>query len=142
MSQPGTAEQFDFGRALRVLKDGGCVTRGGWNGAHMCLVLIPGSHFEVSAGRPLAVHLPVGTPVDYRAHIDMLTADGSLVPWLASQSDVLAEDWQEANLACATGSSAVNRRAPAHSCRPYSHPNRGRRRHECAIMGASIRSLP
>ena len=36
---------------------------------------------------------PEGTEIDYCPHIDMKTADGKVVPWLASQTDVLAEDW-------------------------------------------------
>ena len=36
---------------------------------------------------------PEGTEINYLPHIDMKTADGKVVPWLASQTDVLAEDW-------------------------------------------------
>ena len=43
----------------------------------------------------MAAHFPVGTEVEYHAHIDMKTAQGYVVPWLASQTDVLAEDWVE-----------------------------------------------
>lgn len=34
-----------------------------------------------------------GARVEYHAHIDMRTAQGYVVPWLASQADMLAEDW-------------------------------------------------
>ena len=34
-----------------------------------------------------------GTTIEYRPHIDMKTADGTVVPWVASQSDILADDW-------------------------------------------------
>lgn len=37
-----------------------------------------------------------GKEINYHAHIDMRTADGQIVPWLASQTDILADDWQEA----------------------------------------------
>ena len=37
---------------------------------------------------------PEGAEINYHAHIDMRTADGKIVPWLASQTDVLAEDWE------------------------------------------------
>jgi hypothetical protein len=49
----------------------------------------------VSAGRPLGDAAPelVGQSVDYRPHIDIMTVQGSVVPWIASQSDLLAEDW-------------------------------------------------
>jgi hypothetical protein len=36
---------------------------------------------------------PEGTTINYHGHIDMKTADGTVVPWLASQTDQLAEDW-------------------------------------------------
>lgn len=85
----GTA---DFGYALQVLKNGGLVAREGWNGKGMFLFLVPGSHFEVNRA-PLLGIFPAGTPIDYLPHIDMKTAQGTIVPWLASQSDVLAEDW-------------------------------------------------
>ena len=86
-------ELFDFAWALNELKQGRKVTRLGWNGKGMWLCLIPGSHFEVAEGRPLAAHMPVGTGVDYQPHIDMFTAQKTMVPWLASQGDLMAEDW-------------------------------------------------
>lgn len=81
-----------FGEALKALKAGQCVQRLGWNGTGMYLYLVQGSRFEVNR-LPLSLHLPIGTMVDYRPHIDMRTADGSFVPWLASQSDLIEEDW-------------------------------------------------
>lgn len=84
---------MDFGEALKALKAGKKVQREGWNGKGMWLYLVPGSTFEVSEGRPLAAHIPVGTQVEYHAHIDMKTAQGYHVPWLASQADILADDW-------------------------------------------------
>ena len=93
--------ELHFGQALRVLKEGGSVTRIHWNGnltAHvstprMWLLLIPGSVFKVDKGRPLAQFYTPGTELTYCPHIDLRTAQGSLVPWIASQSDLLAEDW-------------------------------------------------
>ncbi len=86
-------KKMDFGYALDVLRQGCRVARAGWNGKGMFLFLVPGSRITVSAGRPLAAHLEVGTEVDYLPHIDMKTAQGGVVPWLASQTDLLAEDW-------------------------------------------------
>ena len=82
-----------FSQALEALKACGRVARAGWNGKGMFLFLVPGSRITVSEGRPLAAVFPVGAEVDYLPHIDMKTADGKVVPWLASQTDVLAEDW-------------------------------------------------
>jgi hypothetical protein len=89
-------EAENFGWALTQLKDGRRVARSGWNGKGMFLILVPGSRFEVTADRPFGKAAPelVGQHVDYRPHIDMFTVDGAFVPWLASQSDLLADDWQ------------------------------------------------
>ena len=83
---------MDFGNAVRELKAGNKVARCGWNGKGMFLFLVPGSVFKVSRPPLLGIY-PEGTEIRYCPHIDMKTADGSVVPWLASQSDVLSEDW-------------------------------------------------
>jgi hypothetical protein len=64
----------------------------------MWLVLVPGSRITVAADRPLGKVAPelVGVELDYRPHIDMKTVDGQIVPWVASQSDLLAGDWRTA----------------------------------------------
>lgn len=85
---------LSFSAALQALKDGRKVGRAGWNGKGMWLYLVPGSTFQVSEGRPLATHLPVGETVNYHAHVDMKTAQGTHVPWLCSQTDLLADDWE------------------------------------------------
>lgn len=81
-----------FGQALELLKAGGRVARAGWNGKGMFIFLVPGSTFKVNRPPLLGIY-PEGTEVNYCPHIDMKTADGKVVPWLASQTDVLAEDW-------------------------------------------------
>ncbi len=69
---------FDFGSALDELRAGNRVQREGWNGKGMWLELqVPDEHSKMT--------LP---------YIFMSTAQGDLVPWLASQTDVLAFDWQ------------------------------------------------
>jgi hypothetical protein len=89
-----TVKMMSFSRALELLKAGKCVSRVGWNGRGMYLYLVQGSTFEVNRP-PLNQHLPEGTAVSYRAHIDMKCVDGTFVPWLASQSDLIEEDWTE-----------------------------------------------
>ncbi len=84
---------MDFGEALTILKRGGRVTRSGWNGKGIFVYLVPGSTFTVNRAPLLGIY-PEGTEINYRPHIDMKAADGSCVPWLASQTDVLAEDWE------------------------------------------------
>ncbi len=83
---------LNFGDALSLLKQGAKVARLGWNGKGMFLFLVPGSTFQVNRPPLLGIY-PEGTTVNYCPHIDMKTADDKVVPWLASQTDVLAEDW-------------------------------------------------
>jgi hypothetical protein len=83
---------MDFGDAIRALKDGAKVARQGWNGKDMFIFLVQGSRFAVNRAPLLGIY-PEGTIIDYHAHIDMKTAQGYIVPWLASQADMLSEDW-------------------------------------------------
>lgn len=83
---------MNFGNAVEALKAGGKVARSGWNGKGMFLFLVSGSTFKVNRPPLLGIY-PEGTEINYLPHIDMKTADDKVVPWLASQSDVLAEDW-------------------------------------------------
>ena len=84
---------MNFSEALRHIKEGRRVCREGWNGKGMFIFLVPGSTFQVSR-HPLLGIYPEGTTIEYHAHVDMKTADGKIVPWLCSQTDMLAEDWQ------------------------------------------------
>ena len=83
---------MNFGQALEKLEGGARVTRQGWNGKDMFLYLVAGSTFNVSR-EPLMRIYPMGTEVNYRPHIDMRCADGTICVWTASQSDILAKDW-------------------------------------------------
>lgn len=83
---------MNFGSALQALKNGQKVAREGWNGRGMFLFLVPGSVFKVNRAPLLGIY-PEGTEINYCPHVDMKTADGKVVPWLCSQTDMLAEDW-------------------------------------------------
>ena len=83
---------MNFSQALESLKSGGKVSRSGWNGKNMFIFLVPGSAFEVNRAPLLGIY-PEGTVINYRAHVDMRTADGMIVPWLCSQTDMLSDDW-------------------------------------------------
>lgn len=77
MNTATSASNMDFGTALKMLRLGERVARAGWNGKGMWLALqVPDAHSKMT--------LP---------YIYMSTVSGDLVPWLASQTDVLAEDW-------------------------------------------------
>lgn len=89
---------WSFSSILHELKGGRRVAREGWNGKRMYLQLVQpvsedvDSRLMLDAGALLyTVHgeLP-GRPLPW---IGMKTADGCFVPWLASQTDILAEDW-------------------------------------------------
>lgn len=71
-------EQFGIGKALEYMRDGRAVARAGWNGRGMWLRLqVPDAGSKMS--------LP---------YVYMRTAQGGLVPWLCSQTDLLADDWE------------------------------------------------
>lgn len=89
---PATA--MTFGDALAMLKAGERVCRAGWNGKGMWLYLIPAEVMAVISVRPPASSKADSTKYKPHASVAMKTADDSLViGWLASQSDMLAEDW-------------------------------------------------
>lgn len=93
------ANGMTFGQAIEALKAGGKVARRGWNGKGMWLVLVPGTpSAELCAGTPYANALNEAS-CEILPHIDMWTvnAEGrrAMLPgWLASQADMLAEDWE------------------------------------------------
>jgi hypothetical protein len=83
----------DIGWAISMMRKGGKVQRTGWNGNGMFLFLVPGSTFKVDR-QPMLSIFGSGTEVQYQAHVDMKTVQGTVVPWLCSQTDLLAIDWE------------------------------------------------
>lgn len=70
---------MEIGAAVSTLCDGGKVARRGWNGKGMHLELqVPDEHSKMTV-----------------PYIFITTAQGDRVPWLASQTDILATDWEE-----------------------------------------------
>ena len=92
MENIGSVIIGDFGQALNWLKDGKKVAREGWNGKGMFLYYVPANKYPASTkiGESIA---DTDGKVEYSAYIAMKTAQGNVVPWLASQTDVLAKDW-------------------------------------------------
>tara|TARA_R110002020_G_scaffold71288_1_gene184310 strand:+ start:85 stop:351 length:267 start_codon:yes stop_codon:yes gene_type:complete len=86
---------MNFGQAIEELKSGSKVARSGWNGRGMWLILVPGSKgIRPTQNTPYS-NAGITDKVDIEPHIDMLTAQGNMQPgWLASQTDMLADDWQ------------------------------------------------
>jgi hypothetical protein len=85
---------MNFGHALELLKRGEKVARSGWNGKDMFLYLVPAAAYPAARnekGTMLGVFPDDMVP--YQAYIAMKTAQDTVVPWLCSQTDALAEDW-------------------------------------------------
>ena len=72
------SEGMTFSEALEELVDGNSIARSGWNGKGMWISL-------QNPDEDSKMTLP---------YIFMSTADGNLVPWLASQTDILSDDWE------------------------------------------------
>jgi hypothetical protein len=76
-------DAMTFGLALEALKKGLKVQRGGWNGKGLWLELqVPDAHSKMTLP-----YIFMSYPSDAK------TTPGARVPWLASQTDMLAEDW-------------------------------------------------
>jgi len=93
-----------FGAAVEALKQGRRVRRVGWNGKGMFLFLLPaGNGIPVTAIHDPALREVIrsevgGDTFDALGSIRMFTADKKvLTGWLASQTDILSEDWEIAN---------------------------------------------
>jgi hypothetical protein len=80
--------KFNFEKALGLLKSGSCVQRDGWNGRGMWLKLqVPDEYSKVTLPY-IYIEYPTGHPA---------YPQGSRVPWFASQTDLLADDWTRAS---------------------------------------------
>lgn len=93
----GSIQNLTFSDALHFVKMGKRVARVGWNGKGMWLQVVRGSNVQIH-------NMGFGPANEYdhdwrsrvpelSSWIGMKTADNKFVPWLASQSDMLADDW-------------------------------------------------
>jgi hypothetical protein len=74
---------MNFGQAIEELKAGCKVSRTGWNGKGLWLELqVPDAHSKMTLP-----YIYINYPMDAQ------NTPGARVPWLASQTDMLAEDW-------------------------------------------------
>lgn len=97
--QPTTA--MSFGHAIVALEAGHKVSREGWNGKGMFLYYVSANSYPAQTDVAKAYWADKATSftennipkVPYGAYIAMKTAQENVVPWLASQTDVLAKDW-------------------------------------------------
>ncbi len=87
---------MNFGSALYECRQAGRkVARDGWNGKDMYVVYQPGypDGIGINANTAKATGIPEGTICKFLPYLMFRTAQGDFVPWLASQTDILADDW-------------------------------------------------
>ena len=82
-----------IGWAVKMMQDGLRVCRAGWNGKGMWIGLIPGDQWGLGSGQNAYDYGAAG-PGMLLPWIGMRTAQGTFVPWLCSQTDLLATDWE------------------------------------------------
>ena len=87
---------MDFSEALNSLKENKRVCRSGWNGKGMWLALQKGYPDGTPCNKNSAEAYGIneGDIIKVLPYIAMKTADNCFVPWLASQTDILASDWE------------------------------------------------
>ena len=66
-----------IGEAIELMREGRAVTRAGWNGK----------------GQYIKIQIPDEYSANTLPYLYIITVTGDRVPWLASQTDILAEDW-------------------------------------------------
>jgi hypothetical protein len=92
-------ETLTFGQAIEAVKQGKRIARHGWNGKSMFLFLLPAGTVPTKAIHDPALREVIETEIggetfEALGSIRMFTADKKILTgWLASQTDILAEDW-------------------------------------------------
>jgi len=83
-------EAMTFGLAIEAMRKGARVSRAGWNGKGQWIAMIdPAELSRLLGGHQVAGNMEMMT----LPYIYIRTVSGELVPWLASQTDMLADDW-------------------------------------------------
>ena len=83
------SEHFDFGKAIQLLKQGKRLQRSGWNGKNQYIELATNISYKNANGEIInAEHEAIGNKA-----IAFVGTSGVQLGWLASQADMLAEDW-------------------------------------------------
>lgn len=88
-------DAMSFGLTIEALKKGHKVARRGWNGKSMFLYYVPAASYPAQRNTfGTMVGVFPDDMVPYCAYIAMKTAQDNVVPWLASQTDMLSDDWE------------------------------------------------
>lgn len=93
---PQPTRNLTFGSAIEAAKHGSKIQREGWNGKGMFIVMQKGYPNRIACNKNTseAFGIPEGTEIKVTPYLMMRAADGTLVTgWLASQTDILSEDW-------------------------------------------------
>jgi hypothetical protein len=83
---------FGIGQAVKEMQNGEKVARAGWNGKGMFLYYVSANSYKAQS-RVAKQFWGEDALVPYQPYVAMKTVDGTVVPWLCSQSDLLATDW-------------------------------------------------
>ena len=88
-------EGMSFGEAIEAMKKGYRVARKGWNGKNMSVAYQKGYPDGIPCNKNTAEAwgMEEGELFKCRPYLQMRCADGTFQMWLASQSDILADDW-------------------------------------------------
>lgn len=82
-------DTYSFGDAINFLKAGKKVARKGWNGKNQCIQIATGISYKAASGEIVnCEHDAIGNKA-----IAFVGTSGVQMGWLASQADMLAEDW-------------------------------------------------
>lgn len=86
---------MNFGLAIEAAKKGKKISRRGWNGKGMYVIYRTGYPEGIPCNKNTAdaVGIPEGTLFKVRPYLQMKCVDDTFQMWLASQSDILADDW-------------------------------------------------
>lgn len=82
---------MNISTAVSAMRDDKKVARKNWNGKGMYLYIVPGASYLTKTE---IAKEEFGETAPYREYIAMKTVDNEVVPWTASQTDILAEDWE------------------------------------------------
>lgn len=89
---------MDFGEALDELRDGELLSRDGWPhyGKGTWIVLQAGypKGIAINANTAAATGITEGTVCRFQPYLMLKTTGGDFVPWVATQTDLLARDWR------------------------------------------------
>ena len=88
---------MDFADVLKDMKVGNHYERKGWNGRGMFITIQEGYPEGVKCNKNSseAYGVKLGSIIQVRPYLVIRSVDGMFVPWLPSQTDILATDWQK-----------------------------------------------